>query len=165
MLAMASAIAGFALAACPPRVGVDPVVVHLAPLAPPAPPARNEADSLAEEIVLANLFASNRTPPGRRYQLMDVAVDSATAGGEVGLPPDETAAASRLGPLLYGTIVRESGSLALLQVDPAAQGPQLFGVGDRAGPWRVVSIAAREVVLAGPAGRLVLRLPSQEERP
>ena len=42
---------------------------------------------------------------------------------------------------------------------------RLYAVGDRDGGYRVVSIAPRSVVLAGPRGRVTLRLDPQEDRP
>jgi len=169
-LLMASGVvlgaAGVALAVMPTDGHVDPLPVSLAPLPASLPGNAAVADSLAEEIVLANVFAGDRTPPATRYTPPELA-----GGGD---PPDMAAAppggeapsmSGALEPLLFGTIVRDTGSLALLQFDHASAGPRLYRAGDREGSWRVVSIAPREVVLAGPAGRLVLRLPTPEDRP
>ena len=57
------------------------------------------------------------------------------------------------------------GTLALLQLDPFAGAPRLYAVGDRDGAYRVIAIAPRSVILAGPRGRVTLRLDQEEERP
>jgi hypothetical protein len=68
-------------------------------------------------------------------------------------------------PELIGTMVSEKpvdtrALLRLLASDPT---PRLYAVGDKAGGYSVVSIDARSVVLSGPRGRVVLRLPENEE--
>ena len=68
-------------------------------------------------------------------------------------------------PELIGTAISErpgetKALLRLLSTDPT---PRLYAVGDRAGGYSVVSIDPRSVVLAGPRGRVVLRLPEDEE--
>ncbi len=68
-------------------------------------------------------------------------------------------------PVLIGTAVSErpGETRALLQLLESDPTPRLYGVGDRAGGFTVVSIDARAVVLNGPRGRVVLRLPENEE--
>lgn len=164
-LAAALAAGGILLAVVPAGAGVGPLPVALAPVPAGDPVDAAIADSLAEEVVLANLFAADRRPPASRYTPPELGGDPAGPDATEPLPDEAPAMAGSLEPLLFGTIVRDSGSLALLQFDPSAAGPRLYRAGDRDGPWRIVSIAAREVVLAGPAGRLVLRLPTPEDRP
>ena len=145
---------------------VAPTNVDVAPLALPEPgvdtmmsPARVQADSITEDIILFNLFTPSRTAPARRYTAPSV------AGGGM---PDENESATPYGgfsPVLIGTAVSDKPGetralLQLLATDPT---PRLYGVGDRAGGYRVVSIDARAVVLNGPRGRIVLRLPENEE--
>jgi hypothetical protein len=122
-----------------------------------------DADSLAEEIVIANIFDATRTPPSSRYTPPEIADTVAGALAEA-LMMDTTAVGAG-GPQLFGTLVGGDGARALLQFDVADTAPRLYGVGERAHGYRVVSIAPREVVLSGPAGRVVLRLPPEEERP
>jgi hypothetical protein len=122
---------------------------------------RQAADSLAEEIVLANIFSATRTPPPSRYTPPEVA-DS--AAGMLSEPTEEPVAAEAgFTPVLFGTMVGAEAR-ALLQLDALATAPRLYATGERDGGYRVVSIAPREVVLAGPRGRVVLRLPQPEER-
>jgi hypothetical protein len=132
-------------------------------------PLDAKADSLTEEIVLANIFSPSRTAPLKRVMPPELTGDSAN-----GMIPDTAAvssgdtppAATDGGiPALYGTIVGPAGTQALLQLDAASPGPRLYGVGDKAGGYRIVAIAPREVTLAGPKGRVVLRMKQQEERP
>ena len=145
---------------------VAPTDVEVTPLALPAPsadtmisPARVQADSITEDIILYNLFSPSRTAPSRRYTSQSV------AGGAA---PDENAPVTPyngFSPVLIGTAVSDKpgetrASLQLLANDPT---PRLYAVGDRAGGYSVVSIDARAVVLNGPGGRVVLRLPENEE--
>ena len=117
------------------------------------------ADSLTEDIVLYNLFAPSRTPPSRRF----AAGSSGTqdTGGEM----SSASMSNSFMPELIGTAVsgkpgETKALLRLLASDPA---PRLYAVGDKAGGYSVVSIDARSVVLSGPRGRVVLRLPENEE--
>ena len=124
---------------------------------------RADADSLTEDIILYNLFSPIRTAPSRRY--------SATATGQfqdpAGMSPETNSEPVMAGftPELIGTAVSDrpgetKALLRLLSTDPT---PRLYAVGDRAGGYSVVSIDPRSVVLAGPRGRVVLRLPEDEE--
>ncbi len=126
--------------------------------------------SVAEEIVLANAFATSRTPPGTRYAPVETVTDTA-AGFAVepsrlpGMPmmpgPDSLTLAGDV-PRLYGTVVSPRGTSALLHLTDA--GPRLYIAGDRDGVYRVISIAPGEVVLRGPTGRVTLRLEPEEGR-
>lgn len=156
----AAAAAGLLLVLPVSSRGADAPLGALAS-SPVLPPAPADGDSLAVQVVLANLFAPSRTPPRQRYAPEDTA--TAVEGPSTG---DSLSAASDGGPVLYGTVVADRGMvLALVQLEAAA-GPRLYGVGARAGGYRVLSIAPRVVTLHGPTGRLTLRLPTQnEERP
>jgi hypothetical protein len=125
----------------------------------PADPA------LAEDVVLANVFSVRRSPPATRYTPPDAISDS--SGGVVAdpaeVPGDDATAAGE--PLLLGTVVGPRGTQALLQLDPYAGTPRLYSVGDRDGGYRVIAISPRSVILAGPRGRVTVRLESKEERP
>jgi hypothetical protein len=121
--------------------------------------------ALAEDVVLANAFSSRRAPPTTRYTPPDASMDSSAgmvgdAVGETGLPPAPTGE-----PVLLGTVVGTRGTQALLQLDPFAGAPRLYAVGDRDAGYRVISIAPRAVILAGPNGRVTIRLAPEEERP
>lgn len=129
------------------------------PTIPPADPA------LAEDVVLANVFSTRRTPPTSRYAPPDATTDA--AGGAVEMPaeppaPDQAPAGT---PRLLGTVVGPQGTQALLQLDPYAGQPRLYSVGDRDAGFRVIAISPRSAVLAGPHGRVTVRLEPEEERP
>ena len=68
-------------------------------------------------------------------------------------------------PELIGTAVssKPGETKALLRLLASDPTPRLYAVGDRAGGYSVVSIDARAVVLSGARGRVVLRLPENEE--
>jgi len=154
---------GFLLA--PANTNVEPLSLPESPGVSSLPPGgRADADSLTEDIILYNLFSPTRTAPSRRY--------SATASGQdpdpSGMSPETNTNPSSMAgfaPELIGTAVSErpgetKALLRLLSTDPT---PRLYAVGDRAGGYSVVSIDPRSVVLAGPRGRVVLRLPEDEE--
>ena len=120
--------------------------------------SRSNADSLTEDIILYNLFAPSRTAPSRRY--------ASTEGGSNGMDdPGPPPTSNGFSPELVGTAVSERAgeTRALLRLSASEPGPRLYAVGEKAGGYTVVSIDARSVVLAGPKGRVVLRLPDNEE--
>lgn len=159
-LTVAALVAGAALLSWPIDASVAPLGDALgasAVAAGPAPVAGT--DSLVEDIILYDAFARSRTPPDRRYAGPGTEVD-ADAG------PSVPAATATEAPILLGTVVsdRAAGSMAMLQAGATDRAPRLYAVGERVGSYRVESVEARSVVLTGPRGRVVLRLP-QEERP
>lgn len=165
IVAAASAVVGMLFLALSPGVG------HAAADAIPtdsvlALPSIAQGDpALAEDVVLANAFSPRRTPPTARYTPPDAATDS--SGGTLADAPMPVGEGEGEGaePLLLGTVIGALGAQALLQLDPSAGAPRLYAVGERDGGYRVVSIAPRAVVLAGPRGRVTLRLDPEEERP
>jgi hypothetical protein len=160
--ALVLAVAGLVLVVAPPATAVAPLPFSAGGAGESTRPTASQvADSLAEEIVLANIFSATRSAPPSRYTPPEVA-DS--AAGMLSEPSAETVLAEAgFTPVLYGTMVG-GDARALLQLDALATAPRLYGIGERDGGYRVVSIAPREVVLSGPRGRVVLRLPQQEER-
>jgi hypothetical protein len=158
-------LAGVALLLVPSNVSVTPLGLPELPVVPDAPfGARAQADSLAEDIILYNLFSASRVAPSRRYPASGVpgAPDEDVPGMAAGGGSSPSAGFT---PALAGTVVSErpGGSMALLQLTSADATPRLYAVGEGAGGYRVVSIEARSVVLAGPRGRVVLRLPQDKE--
>ena len=160
-LSIGSLVAGVAFLFAPVRTTVEPLDIStpvdsiaLAGL------RRTEADSLTEDIILYNLFAPSRTAPSRRYAVGNATAQDASA--DMNVSPTE---GGGFMPELIGTAVSDKPGetkalLRLLASDPA---PRLYAVGDKAGGFSVVSIDARAVVLSGPRGRVVLRLPENEE--
>jgi hypothetical protein len=160
---LAGFLAGLGFLFMPGNTRVDALELPAtAAVAPVMTDARAKADSLTEDIILYNLFSTSRTFPPRRYAGSDA------AGGDMRMEsPDagEPAPDAGFTPTLVGTAVSErpGESRVLLQIDPADPTPRLYSVGDRAGRYRVVSIEPRAVILAGPRGRVVLRLPEEED--
>lgn len=157
-------IASLAIAAAflvlPANTAVTPLPLPETPgFQSSSPGARADADSLAEDIILFNLFSPSRTAPSRRY------AGPGTTGGDMGGTDSPPMSQPAFSPALLGTAVSETpgATRALLQLDPADLTPRLYGVGEGAGGYRVVSIEARSVQLAGPRGRVVLRLPQDRE--
>jgi hypothetical protein len=149
---------GFLIA--PVNADVEPFAVgRLADSVAFATTTPTGADSLTEDIILYNLFAPSRTAPSRRYASNSAAGDASSEMAPSTFP------GGGFTPELIGTAVSEKPGetkalLRLLASDPT---PRLYAVGDRAGGFTVVSIDARGVVLSGPRGRVVLRLPENEE--
>jgi hypothetical protein len=149
---------GFLLA--PVNADVEPLAVGvLADSVPVSAITQTGADSLTEDIILYNLFAPSRTAPSRRYSVGNAATQDASTD------MNAQSTTSSFMPELIGTMVSEKPAdtkalLRLLASDPT---PRLYAVGDKAGGYSVVSIDARSVVLSGPRGRVVLRLPENEE--
>ncbi len=155
-------LVGIAFLLAPPSDDVEPFAVSvLADSVPMSVVAKTRADSLTEDIILYNLFAPGRTAPARRYAAASAATDDRAM-----VDPDTPASVGGgFRPELIGTAVSERPGetralLRLLANDPS---PRLYGVGDRAGGYSVISIDARAVVLSGPRGRVVLRLPEIQE--
>ena len=124
-----------------------------------------------DRVVNTNVFSSRRSAPTRRYvfgeattsaDVMAADVSAATLAGE---PVDSTTASTMNDavPHLYGTMLGPNESTALLRLDARVAEPRLYRVGDRAGGYRVADIADRSVTLAGPSGRVVLRLENSKQ--
>lgn len=158
-----SAALGVTFLALPPGAGDTPADAMFADSALVLPAIAAGDPALAEDIVLANAFSARRAPPTSRYSPPDAAMDS--SGGSVADVAPMPGDAAPGEPLLLGTVVGARGAQAVLQLDPYAGAPRLYAVGDRDGGYRVISIAPRAVVLAGPRGRVTLRLDPVEERP
>lgn len=156
-------VAGIAFMFAPATSTVLPVVMNttVSDVAVNAM-ARTRADSLTEDIILYNLFAPSRSAPSHRT----TAMNSATGqdGGMSAASVTEFSGGFR--PELIGTATSDKPgeTRALLRLLASDASPRLYAVGDKAGGYSVVSIDARAVVLNGPRGRVVLRLPENEER-
>ena len=125
--------------------------------------------SVAEDIAIASIFASNRTPPRSRY----LPPESDSSGGFTvesnamlpAEPSDSLAIAGEI-PRLFGTVVDSGrGEMQALLRLSGVSGPRMYRIGDVDGGYRVVSIAPRLVVVRGPSGRVTLRLDPEENRP
>ena|SRR5687768_14429798 len=160
VIAVAAALLGLGFLLAPTNVDVAPLALPAHGADTMMSPARVQADSLTEDIILYNLFSPSRAAPSRRYTAQSVAGGSAPDDNNESVSPS-----SGFSPVLIGTAVSErpGETRALLQLLATDPTPRLYGVGDRAGGYSVVSIDARAVVLNGPRGRVVLRLPENEE--
>ena len=158
-IALFATIVGVGFFFAPINNDVEPLPWHdPAPMTATTSSTRAHADSLTEDIILYNLFTPSRAAPSRRF--------AAAASDQM---PDANNGSvefsSGFTPVLIGTAVSErpGETKALLQLLASDPTPRLYGVGDRAGGFTVVSIDARSVVVNGPRGRVVLRLPENEE--
>jgi hypothetical protein len=160
LIAIGALTVGVVFLFLPTGTDVPPLALpETAVTAVPSAGGRQHADSLAEDIILANVFSALRTAPSRRYAGSTDAAESEAPG--MGMAPPA------FSPELVGTAVSDQpgATRALLKLDPADPTPRLYAVGEGAGGFRVVSIEARSVQLTGPRGRLVLRLPQDREDP
>lgn len=161
-VAATAATGGAVASLLPPTVAVSPISPVVPVLSETAAVATTT--SVAEEIVMANIFARSRAAPSNRYTPPELSTDSA-AGAMMpsmdasGIPDSATAAGDV--PRLFGTMVGAIGPQALLQLS-LASGPRLYFVGDRDGGFTVLAINPRAVVLRGPGGRRTLRLEPEE---
>jgi hypothetical protein len=126
----------------------------------------------ADRVVRTDIFSPRRAAPPRRSMFGE-----ATSDADVAVPSEQSVSAPLAGeamdsttastandavPHLYGTMIGPE-STALLRLEASVAEPRIYRVGDRAGGYRVVEIADRSVTLAGPSGRVVLRLKQPNE--
>lgn len=182
-VAALGAAVGVVALVVPPRTAVgDPLPPPPAPLpvrgGGPAPPD----DSMPDLIVSRNPFSPGRRAPRVRAMLEDDAeagpggagdvVADADPGGEwMGGDPAGAARGAAMVdgsdvladdggvPALHGVVDGPWGHAALLRLVPSAPGARLYREGEREGGWRVRRILADRVVLDGPWGEVVARLP------
>lgn len=155
--AVVLALAGLALRIAPARPTVPATVpVHVGqPATEPSPSERAQALLAFQEIVQANVFSQDRSPPAERY------VPPELAAPEPAAAPTRTAA-PRL--RLFGVAVGPMGAVALIDADPAIPGAEVYREGDMVRGLRLIEIGETAVVLEGEDGRTVLTLPSSGRR-
>jgi hypothetical protein len=110
-------------------------------------------------VIAGNIFSSSRKAPATRYDpyaTPNPYTPPPVAG--MGVPEVTETADPDAVPKLYGTLSGPAGPAALLRLDPSAPGARLYREGERGGAYRVERIDGQSVVLAGPGGRIVLRL-------
>lgn len=168
-IAIVATMAGVVFLLLPVRMSdrVDPAIPSAASVM--ADPASGTDSLAAEEVVMANIFSSKRSPPSTRYQpTADSMAASGGAGDAAAVAMEQTGdAPASSGPVLFGTVVGVNGapSRALLLLDVSKNAPRLYAEGERDGGYRVVSISPRTVVLSSVSGRTTLRLDPEEKRP
>jgi hypothetical protein len=116
-------------------------------------------DSLAiGQIVSANIFSPERTPPRRRYAPPSATVVQAPSGDTppAGPPPIR----------LYGvTLSAAGGGVALIEADPRIPGAELYRSGDKVRAAVLTALSESTAVLDWPDGRqTVLRLVRRTPR-
>ncbi len=155
VLAGVLALGGLALRIAParPTVPATPTVQLAQPAAEPSPSERAQALLAFQEIVQANVFSQNRTPPAERYVPPELAAAT---------PAPARAAAPRL--RLFGVAVGPTGAVALIDADPAIPGAEVYREGDLVRGLRLIEIGETAVVLEGAEGRTVLTLPTSGRR-
>ena len=169
-------LAGLVLLAVPfplPTPSADATVVSSAGALPDSVRQAPTPDvGAGDRVVKTNVFSSRRSAPPRRYMFGEatpsgdvVATDMSTPPVVAGETMDSTTASTvnDAVPHLYGTMLGPNESTALLRLDARITEPRLYRVGDRAGGYRVTDIADRSVTLAGPSGRVVLRMEKSQQ--
>jgi len=152
---------------------VSPEVPSLPAVSVQAPMVPASASALADSVVDGNIFSLSReAPAGRTFAATATDVGpSEVTQGEYGadagivdttMTPD---AASESIPALHGVVNGPLGRAALLRLDPQSAGSRLFRLGEGAAGYRVRSIGADRVELAGPAGTVVLVLVAKGGTP
>lgn len=125
----------------------------------------NAAPDQAQTIVNANILSASRRAPTRRYASPEVAALQEFSMPAAFAPSNQSDAQTADGetnddrvPAFYGTVNSDGTWRALMRLSNADANPSLFKEGDRRGSYRVVSIRANAVVVAGPSGQQTLRL-------
>ena len=152
-LAWAMVAGGLALVVTParvPPVAVLPAAATLDSVSMPvgAAPSASWLD--------ANPFSPSRRAPARRWLADDTSGAEADAGIAASVPDV---------PRLFGTMVGNEESAALLRLDAAQSVARLYKEGESGGAYRVRRILDDRVILDGPSGRIELRLRRGEARP
>lgn len=110
-------------------------------------------------IIGANIFSAARTPPGRRYDPVNLDGSEGPAGVTemtVESPPPLAL------PQLFGTVLGPAGAMALMQGDSSDGPGRLFREGDRIGQFRIVKVKSNSVIVSGPSGRI--EIPVERNR-
>jgi len=154
-------------------VQVSPEVPSLPAVSAQAPIVPVSASALADSVVDGNIFSLSReAPEGRTFAVSPsdaepIEVTQGEYGADAGIvdttmTPDT---ASESVPALHGVVNGPLGRAALLRLDPHSAGSRLFRLGEGAAGYRVRSIGADRVELAGPAGTIVLVLVAKGGTP
>lgn len=101
------------------------------------------------EVVDGNILSPTRQPPAV----------SAAPPGAVSPAPGESPRRPRT-YRLSGIVQGPEGIIALIDADPRIPGAELYRLGDRVGPYRIVGASDSTIVLRGASGTQVLRLHS-----
>jgi hypothetical protein len=113
--------------------------------------AAGELPGITAAIAEGNIFSPTRSAPTVRFTPPDLS------------PPAEEQRPARRGPRsrrlrLFGTVVGPSSTAALIDADPVIRGAEIYQVGELVAGRRLIAVSESTAVLAGAAGRMVLRL-------
>lgn len=151
-------LAGAIVRLFPVRISAEPVqhVTLSSPHAGRNPSEQAQALLSYQGIVSDDLFNAEREPPASRYVPPELEA----------APPEPPPAAPppRRSPRLFGVAVGPDGAVALIDADPRIPGAEVYRLGDTVGDARLVAVSDTAVILQGPSGRQVLRLPSASRR-
>lgn len=141
-----------------PPASVEPREA-LAPASVPGVTPSPSEDAAAllgyQEIVGANIFSAERTPPATRYVPPELAAARTEAVPDRPAPP-------RL--RLYGVATGPTGAVALIDADPTIPGAEIYRPGDSVRGLTLEEIADTYVVLRGASGSLTLPLETPRGR-
>jgi len=130
-----------------PRVAVEsgPPVFSAAPVAAGLPPGPEAYGEVVERSILS---PTRQAPATRR-----------TPGGQ-SAPARASEGTHQRRLHLSGIVRGADGYVVLIDADPAIPGSELYRLGDRVGPYRLVEATDSSVVLRGASGAQVLRFES-----
>lgn len=148
---------GVALRLIPPLApSVPPGAPGVAAAVPAVELSGRPEDGAYDSIIEHSIFSPDRAAPAERF--VPTSPGSAARGPASANPRSR---AVRAGPRfrLVGVASGPLGKVAIIDVDPAVPGAEVFRVGDRIGTARVLEIRENAVVLVTPEGRIILSLP------
>jgi len=123
-----------------------------APLPEGVDPSQQAAALLTyEQIVRADPFGPDRTPPTERYVPPELRLAQQSVRPDVPVAP-------RL--QLFGVATGPTGAVALIDANPSIPGAEIYRIGDRVSIYSLESISDTMVVLRSGSGVRTLRLES-----
>lgn len=149
MMAGVFLLLGLLIAVAPVRLRV-PSTEPLPPLSVvpgAAPSSLEESPDAYQEIVAGNILSPSRRAPQPRLL-------PRPGAGAVQAPTGRHPRPLRLS----GIVRAPDGIVALIDADPTIPGAELYRLGDRVGPYRLVEATDSVIVLRGASGTQVLRL-------
>lgn len=152
-----------ALYVWPVRISAPPAPGVAVNLALPSMPIAVASGDEVTSIVASNIMSASRQAPASRYVSPDRMGQPEFTMPAAFLPTPDPATANAESeedaiPSLYGIVNIEGTSRALLRLSESDASPVLLREGDKRGAYRVVTIRANAVIVAGPSGQRTLHL-------